>query len=674
MAIPPSTNPSGAQAGALLENMPGTRTSTRPHLHAQNEAQAGLNTNTMSVAGNSTQARILPSSVTGAGASLNTRALPTQETSITKYGLSNLNNIREKMSSLCSPLPSGGDDGGVSYGSDAHSTDAINSKLADEYQAVLVQMQRDRAEWAERQEEQLKVVRACLGERDQLRRQEATRQMALQAFQQEMSSAVDALSAERLTWVQESADKDRELSSLHYQLSEAKDAHSKEKQLAMTLTQSKATLEQQLASTSTQNAQTNDAQEKEWASKFNSLKVELDRVLESQRSRTEQHNESETSAHAKRKELEAKVRELEAEKQQLVWDNSKFEYDRDAVKSQNVLVETRHEAEKASVEATTKADMERLLLQRISEEQDNHKAVLELTRERHKSQVEELNERHDASMKQATTRFNDGVQAKTEAMKELKGSHEREIERLQGRLKDSESSIQRLTDTLKSRDTAKVQAFHRLGSQLRNTLNASVSRVTTEIANVSQEFGDDTASMVSASAMHMAPSEADDTLLGGANRSAFTPYASAHESTLTHVPSVETSQQPTAVSTTSPTSQYLFGSPTKPSETASAPRMVSSDTNQANNALARVDEWLSNYQPAARRNQHADGTSFLSSTQRPRPTTMESLEITDISSHTDANASLHSRFFTSGLSSIDLPPNVSFKIALDKLIIQCLLC
>lgn len=100
--------------------------------------------------------------------------------------------------------------------------------------------------------------------------------------------------------------------------------------------------------------------------------------------------QSEAAAATSQSNLKSKARELEAANQRQKLEISRLTHERDGLSSQLSLASTRFEAEKAGVNAATKADMERKLLKRISEEQEAHNAAMELARGRHKSQLEQL--------------------------------------------------------------------------------------------------------------------------------------------------------------------------------------------------------------------------------------------------------------------------------------------
>ena len=103
-----------------------------------------------------------------------------------------------------------------------------------------------------------------------------------------------------------------------------------------------------------------------------------------------QSAQSEAAAATSQSNLKSKARELEAANQRQKLEISRLTHERDGLSSQLSLASTRFEAEKAGVNAATKADMERKLLKRISEEQEAHNAAMELARGRHKSQLEQL--------------------------------------------------------------------------------------------------------------------------------------------------------------------------------------------------------------------------------------------------------------------------------------------
>lgn len=78
--------------------------------------------------------------------------------------------------------------------------------------------ERERQAWDMRQKEQLAVVRACLSERDDLKRQVAAGKDAIEQFRREMMVAVDRLSSQRQKWLSDVDIRDAEIEKLHAQL------------------------------------------------------------------------------------------------------------------------------------------------------------------------------------------------------------------------------------------------------------------------------------------------------------------------------------------------------------------------------------------------------------------------------------------------------------------------
>lgn len=86
--------------------------------------------------------------------------------------------------------------------------------VLEEFRRELAQMDHERTEWRTKEMEQMRVVQACLLERDALKRSELQREQELITFKEEISQAVETLTLERQRWNEAAKTKDDQVAEL----------------------------------------------------------------------------------------------------------------------------------------------------------------------------------------------------------------------------------------------------------------------------------------------------------------------------------------------------------------------------------------------------------------------------------------------------------------------------
>eukprot|EP00041_Stephanoeca_diplocostata_P027092 m.740297 g.740297 ORF g.740297 m.740297 type:complete len:972 (-) comp23113_c0_seq1:251-3166(-) len=385
--------------------------------------------------------------------------------------------------------------------------------------------ERERQSWELRQQEQLAVVRACLSEREDLKRQVAVGKDAIEQFRREMMVAVDRLSSQRQKWLRDVDVRDAEIEKLQNMLADNETSlgeHEREvavlKQTAQCTAAEKRAAEDEAARVREELArvavQLSDTKA-ELARAQNNTNAETERLQLELRTLRTQHQNELSDRDTEIAELKAAGRDADAKLRKMDMDLSSCRHDCDNLRSEAALTQAKHDAAVASAVAQAKAQSEREALSRERDAKDAAATEMAQARERHREQLDAQLARHRdelAEMRQQrdadTTRHRRELETEREA-------HEHALGEVQWKLHEAQARLLAVQQRTEAREAAlgNAEQVVSLGTELQSTLRQqfdTVTRAAHALTEASKTLTEETSSIVNdvASEVH----DATDTL------------------------------------------------------------------------------------------------------------------------------------------------------------------
>ena len=376
----------------------------------------------------------------------------------------------------------------------------------------LARLRQEKVEWTARQQEQLRVIRECLAQRDQLQRTDIARQQALAMFRKEITAAVDKLSSERTQWARQVEQKTSIIAALEAKGASSTAAASNMGREAERLTDLNRRLQEQVSTTTAKQRTANAELEDRHSREKGQAQSELDRLRAALADADAKHaaelgDKAQTIAH-----LKADKRELETRLRQVESDATAGTRDRDGLQSELALQRARHDAEKAGLASKLKAQCDREALATLSQEQERAASELSETREAHRKQIAQLSERHSIEVTELRGSRQAESQRRAQEVQAEQDRHRREMDDLMWKLQEAQGKLRSLSATVKSRENVHSTQVTKLGTELQDTLRAqfaSVSKAANQLASASQTLTEETKSIVDDVANELDPSSLD---------------------------------------------------------------------------------------------------------------------------------------------------------------------
>ena len=409
--------------------------------------------------------------------------------------------VRDKLAALSvhdsRAAPAGGRGLGVG-GRGAPDTPAAAASDAAS-RSELARLRQEKVEWTARQQEQLRVIRECLAERDRLQRTDVARQQALAMFRKEITAAVDKLSSERTQWVRQLDEKASMIAALEAKVASAGAAASNMSREAERLADLNRRLQEQVSTTTAKQRTENTELEDRHSREKGQAQSELDRLRAALADADAKHAAELGDKAQTITDLKADKRELENRHRQVESDAAAATRDRDGLQSELALQRARHDAEKAGLASKLKAQCDRGALATLSQEQERAAAELSETRETHRKQIAQLSERHSIEVTELRASRQTEIQHRAQEIQTEQDRHRREMDDLMWKLQEAQGKLRSLSATVKSRENVHSTQVTKLGTELQDTLRAqfaSVSKAANELATASQTLTEETKSIV----------------------------------------------------------------------------------------------------------------------------------------------------------------------------------
>lgn len=429
-----------------------------------------------------------------------------------------LRNKLNKLNTAMKPSIINSDDSAEVTRSDSNRTPSVLASSNAAVRTELAQLKQEKIELVARQNEQLRVVRECLAERDRLRRTDIMRQDALAKFRTEITTAVDRLTSERADWLKQIDSKNAEIAALKTQVADGNANTATKVREAETAAEESRRLKDQLASVMSSGRAATAELEDRLSREHAQQQSELDRIRSNLADAEAKHANALAEKDRTIVDLKAANRELQAQCQQVQSDRNAAAREREALQSELALQQARNEAEKAGLVSKLKSQLEREGLAKLAQEQDRAAAEIAESRETHRKQIAQLTERHTAEVTELRAARQKEAKRRTQEMEAEQNRHRREMDDLMWKLQEAQGKLRTLSATVKSREVVHSDAVTKLGTELQDTLRAqfaSVSKVANELANASQTLTEETKSIVDDVSSELDPSNLDLNLPSG---------------------------------------------------------------------------------------------------------------------------------------------------------------